>query len=286
MMYCLIVLVPCAVPCHDSVTDILKYEAGLAVKLVGAVGSVFRRAAFETTQALYNDDPAEPRVCMRNLRYAPRVAGGLMPEYVPLVDVDETTMNACQSPHVVPSADSDSCISYPVMLFPAVLAAPDHASESVVSTILGDSTNEVGAPTTEACTCVIVLLTVSSEYTSKLSIVQIPKRDCVPTAVLTLVVILPLDAARLIVLITVHDVHVVPPSVESRRPIMYPFMLDVPADAPDHATVIVSSTKVAGLAVTLVGPFGTVFFRTLPVTFQPELLDSPSEPSVRIWYLR
>jgi hypothetical protein len=97
---------------------------------------------------------------------------------------------------------------------------------------------------------------------------------------------LPLDAARLIVFITDHAVQVAPPSVESRRAIMYPLMLDVPADAPDHETVIISFTKVEGLAATLTGPFGTVFFRTLPVTFQPEWLDSPSEPSVRIWYLR
>ncbi|GHU71867.1 hypothetical protein AGMMS49992_06650 [Clostridia bacterium] len=125
----------------------LKYAAGEAVNVVGAFGSVLRRAALDTTQSLYRLSPAEPRVCIRNLRYAPRIAGGLIPEYVPFVDADEIKVNASHPPHVDPSVDSDSCISYPVILLPAELAAPFQVKVSVVSTMEGDSTKEVGAPT-------------------------------------------------------------------------------------------------------------------------------------------
>jgi hypothetical protein len=51
---------------------------------------------------------------------------------------------------------------------------------------------------------------------------------------------------------------------------MKPFMEEVPPEAPDQATVMVSSTNTAGEATTEDGPLGTVFFLTLPVSFQPE----------------
>jgi hypothetical protein len=69
-----------------------------------------------------------------------------MPEYVPLVAVDATTVNACHAFHVLPSVESLYCSSYPVMVLPVPPDAPDHVSVSVVSTIDGASVTVVGAP--------------------------------------------------------------------------------------------------------------------------------------------
>jgi hypothetical protein len=69
-----------------------------------------------------------------------------MPEYVPLVAVDDTTVNACQALHVTPSVESLYWSSYPVIVLPVPLDAPDQVSVSVVSTIDGASVTVVGAP--------------------------------------------------------------------------------------------------------------------------------------------
>jgi hypothetical protein len=51
MMYDLILLVPATVPFHVNDTGVSKYDAGDAVNIVGGVGRVLRRTAFETAHA-------------------------------------------------------------------------------------------------------------------------------------------------------------------------------------------------------------------------------------------
>ncbi|GHU70721.1 hypothetical protein FACS1894184_16560 [Clostridia bacterium] len=52
---------------------------------VGGVGKILRRAELDSAQPLNNASPAEPRVCMRNFTYAPRVTG----EAIPVAEPDE-----------------------------------------------------------------------------------------------------------------------------------------------------------------------------------------------------